>query len=539
MQRDEGTVHTRAEGEPAPVPREAAEQARGEARRPVWPVIALAYGFLFLQIALTWQAPLSRDEGSYAVVAQNLLDGGRLYRDAVGLRPPLTYLTYAGGMALFGQTHGGVRMTGACAAALGLAGALVLAFQLGGRRLAPWVAVLGALFWRSLSIEGFNANTECFINLFAVVSAVFYVRHARRGRWADLFIAALIAGTANLFKQMAVANIAAMWLASFLLFPPRRDRFRGVLLTSLLLFAGAVLPWVVSGLWFLALGRWEDFWLCNFNWLGAYGAEGGSLGLLDRLKGSIRDWLPGQIGLWTLAAVGCAVAARKLPRALAAFLTAWLLATFAFIAYVGTFSGHHFQLALVPAVMLGALGAAALWRGFRGRPAAILADPVRVFVAVVMVLFVGAFAVKEARLCRMILRGAVQGPGRGLTYNDMRGLGLKVRSLTREGDRIFVWGREPEIYFYSGRRPACPVIWLDAWIAKADPSWMERQTGAIMEALRKRQPKVVVVTEYEDLLAASPLAGLLKRDYLPEPSMEGVSVFVRKPRAPSPQRSSR
>ena len=47
--------------------------------------------------------PLFRDEGFYAAVAQQLLDGGIPYRDAFDNKPPLVFVWYALSFAMFGE----------------------------------------------------------------------------------------------------------------------------------------------------------------------------------------------------------------------------------------------------------------------------------------------------------------------------------------------------------------------------------------------------------------------------------------------------
>jgi len=69
--------------------------------------------------------PLERDEGEYAYAGQLLLEGIPPYQLACNAKMPGTYLAYAAGMAVFGQTPAGIH--------LGL--------------LAVHLATVAALFW--------------------------------------------------------------------------------------------------------------------------------------------------------------------------------------------------------------------------------------------------------------------------------------------------------------------------------------------------------------------------------------------------------
>src|SRR5438067_13900784 len=76
-------------------------------RRDPWRLRALAAGIVALTIltrlpVLRHPQPIS-DEGVYSVVANEILDGGRPYVDAVERKPPLLFWTYAAIFAVAGK----------------------------------------------------------------------------------------------------------------------------------------------------------------------------------------------------------------------------------------------------------------------------------------------------------------------------------------------------------------------------------------------------------------------------------------------------
>src|SRR4051812_24256407 len=55
--------------------------------------------------------PLTRDEGEYAYAGQLILQGVPPYELAYNMKLPGTYLAYALGMGIFGQTTAGIHLT--------------------------------------------------------------------------------------------------------------------------------------------------------------------------------------------------------------------------------------------------------------------------------------------------------------------------------------------------------------------------------------------------------------------------------------------
>ena len=479
--------------------------------------------------ALTLRLPLNRDEASYAVIAERLRAGDRLYVDVIGLRPPLPYWTYMVALGILGSTTIAVRLMGMAVSAASLALMIYVGARLGGRRTALVVAFLCALWWRPVGLEGYVANTEIFINLFALLSTVVFLAYLERPRIHLLVVAGTLAGLATLFKQMGAAQAAAMGFAVLL---HRREADhkgrRRALVAFLIIVATVVLPWLIAGGWFAAKGHFSEFWFCNFQWMGAYSetrAEG--LPIFKRFMWYSRGWLPEQFGLWVLAAAGCFAAVRSGSRVVHMYLVAWLIASGLVILWARSFYEHHFLLLLPPALLLAARGLCAAGESLATgtlpgahRPAAILLAFL-VGYAVLAAVRTDYRLYKDAWL--RSFRGAMQ-----TEYDINRVVGLEVGKLTRPGDRIFVWGSAPEIYFYSGRQPLCKIVWLDTWIGNSVTGWKERQADIVLEAMVKSPPAAVVVAGEEEYLRETAIWPLLLREYRFAHEMEGRRIYLRR-----------
>src|SRR5689334_3555786 len=79
----------------------------------LWPWFFILATLLFVDVIRLrlLDIPLTRDEGEYAYAGQLLLQGVPPYEAAYNMKLPGTYLAYALGMAVFGQTIHGVHLT--------------------------------------------------------------------------------------------------------------------------------------------------------------------------------------------------------------------------------------------------------------------------------------------------------------------------------------------------------------------------------------------------------------------------------------------
>jgi 4-amino-4-deoxy-L-arabinose transferase-like glycosyltransferase len=102
------------------------------------------------------------DEGIFAAVAQQVLNGQVLYDRTWDDKPPLVFWLYAAVLSLTGPSMPALRLVAALWAALAAGAAAALAGRLGGRR-AAWIAGAGAAFLLSTPlIEANLALTELF-----------------------------------------------------------------------------------------------------------------------------------------------------------------------------------------------------------------------------------------------------------------------------------------------------------------------------------------------------------------------------------------
>jgi len=380
------------------------------------------------------------DEAVYSVVANEIVDGGQPYVDAVERKPPLLFWLYAG---IFEAT-GKFNPAGLHAVALGwtlatMAGLYVIGRQLFDRGTGLVAALLYSVYQPWGTFKNLAFNGEMIMNLPLVwACAIVFARSSPRLR-PELLVAGALLGAAFLLKQPAA--IAAVPLGIYLLLPTYRTSRRWTptasLIHAFLLTAGffGVLGVVIAVLQKQGILRDAFFWTITAHANPHVFWGKGALSILAFLAccfplvvGAILS-LRDKRGLW---------AENSAERT--ALLT--LLAASAIGAAAGGRFYPHYYIQLIPPLALLAAPYYARICFRRDQPRHWLLRPVT-FYGLLAVTVIAFFIVSYVGLAS---RRQASEPGRYLFENSA------------PGDRIFIWGHSAPIYLESRRRPACRYI---------------------------------------------------------------------------------
>ena len=161
------------------------------------------------------------DEAVYSVVANEIVDGGRPYVDAVERKPPLLFWTYAAVFRLAGKYNWTALHIVALAWTLGtMAGLYVIGRRLFNRETGLIAALLYSVFQPWATANNLAFNGELMMNLPLVWAwAITFGPSKSRLRF-ELFAAGALLCAGFLFKQPAA--IAAVPLGIYLLLPSHR-----------------------------------------------------------------------------------------------------------------------------------------------------------------------------------------------------------------------------------------------------------------------------------------------------------------------------
>ena len=403
-----------------------------------------ALGIILLTVAirlpsLVHPQPID-SEAMYSVVANEIVDGGRPYIDAVERKPPLLFWTYAAIFEVVGKfnwmaLHFVTLLWTLCA----MAGLYVIGSELFDRNTGLIAALLYSIFqpwwtWKNLSFDG-----EMLMNLPIIWAwAIAFRPNSSRLR-PELFIAGALLAAAFLLKQPAA--IAAVPLGIYLLLPsyrasrnltPTNSIIQATMLTLgffVALSSVAIILWKQDILhdafyWTIADHDvphvfWQKGMVNTLTFLGV------CLPLIIGSTMSCRDksgiWSGGTaertalLGLLAASAIGAAAGARFYP--------------------------HYYVQLILPLALLAAPYYARLWSRTI-QPHHWLLRPGVTYLWLALTII--AFSIRH--WAGLVPRRVPSEAGRYLFAHSS------------PDDKIFVWGQSSEIYLDAHRRPACRYI---------------------------------------------------------------------------------
>ena len=422
--------------------------------------------------------PFERDEGTYAYFGMLILQGDTPYLDFYETKPPALYYIYAAMVALFGDSVEALHFGFAL-----LNGVTVLLVFLVARRLAGFYAAATAgasyaILSLSPGAAGFSIQSEHLIALFSSASllAALSALDPGRARRRLLLLCGVLSCMAFLVKQSGAFVIAAIVLALVVI--AFLERRRGwPLFSDALWYLSAVFGLYAAtcaAMW--AEGAFTEFWFWTVDFPQTYAsqrtlAEGFAKFIL-RL-GTVSQ---GHEPLWLLAALGLAsVATRALPTASRVLVTCFV--GFSVLAIVPGFRFYgHYWLQLLPALAL--LGALAVAKGMAGvrRPGFAWGALAVAWAAIgysVLIEREYYFRPDTLTLMRRVHHGN--------PFIEAMEIGNFIRARSQGTETITVFGTEPEVYFYSGLRPASRHIYFAYTVSSVpeQPIWFDEYTRDI------------------------------------------------------------
>ena len=401
-------------------------------------------GIVFLTIAirlpsLVHPQPIDA-EAMYSVVANEIVDGGRPYIDAVERKPPLLFWTYALIFKIAGKFNWpALHLVALLWTLSAMAGLYVIGCELFDRDTGLIAAFFYAVFqpwgtWKNLSADG-----EMLMNLPIIWAWAIAFRHNSSRARPELFVAGALLAAAFLLKQPAA--IAAVPLGIYLILPSYRAN-RGLTLCNSIIQAiifalgfSAVVGLVAIVLWDQGILNDAFYWTMAGNDVPHVFWEKGILTSLAFLGAC----LPLVIGAVISRHRESRIWIRRVPEG-AALLG--LLGVSAIGAAAGArFYPHYYVQLIPPLALLAAPYYAKLWSGKILPPYWLLRPRVTyVWLALTVIIF-------------SIIHWTGLAP---LRKPSEAGRYLFVHSNPE--DRIFVWGQNAKIYLHARRRPACRYI---------------------------------------------------------------------------------
>jgi 4-amino-4-deoxy-L-arabinose transferase-like glycosyltransferase len=403
-----------------------------------------ALGIIFLTIAIRLPSlvhPQPVDsEAMYSVVANEIVDGGRPYIDAVERKPPLLFWTYAAIFKVAGEFNWkALHIVALVWTLCAMAGLYVIGNELFDRNTGLIAALFYGVFqpwwtWKTLAFDG-----EMLMNLPIIWAwAIAFRRSSSRLR-PELFPAGALLGAAFLLKQPAA--IAAVPLGIYLLLPSYRSsrsltRTNSIIQAAMLtlgFFAAVGLVMLV--LWKQGILRDAFYWTIADHDIPHVFWEKGILLTLA----FIGVCLPLVVGAIMACRDKSEIWAARTEERTALF---GLLAASAIGAAAGArFYAHYYVQLTPPLALLAAPYYARLWSRTMQPPHRLL-RPAATYAWL-------AFTVIALSIVHWTALAPRWAPSEAGQY---------LSTHSSPDDRIFVWGQDSKMYLDAHRRPACRYI---------------------------------------------------------------------------------
>lgn len=455
--------------------------------------------------------PLERDEGEYAYFGQLILQGIPPYSMAYNLKLPGTYCSYALIMAIFGQSIRGIHL-GLLAFNLG---SMLLVYSISKRLFDVFVGLIATAAFGLISLSptllGQAAHANHFVTFYMLAGfCLLLLATDKRSNLYGLF-AGILMGLAFLSKQPGLLfGLFGALAMAILLFKPRASSGQRPVSFLLVYGIGLALPvgFVMLAMWLE--GVFDKFWFWTVLYPPVYGSRIPVTGAWAVFRASFPAVASVFTSLWIMAGLG-APALLFSPGETKSRVLAGLFLSFSILSCIPGFHFRpHYFLPLVPAVGLMA-----------GVFLETVNERARRHLRYVPFLTVGGFLIAAAAGLYMQrafffetdLAELSRTLYKGNPFTESLQIAGYVRQNTQENDRIFVFGSEPQIFFYSGRKSATGYIYMYD-LAYSHRYLNQMQAEMIREVERSSPRMIVYVSTHSSWLAqgkvVDPLSDWLK-----------------------------
>lgn len=440
------------------------------------------------------------DEGSTITMAQMVLDGQVLFRDAADNRTPLVPYVKALILAVTGDWN---------TRAIHIAVALMLGFTAvllwsTCRRLGhEAVGVFAALAFLGLGtglippIDALAAHTGWFLIFFSALGFWLFSAALDREARPTAFASGACFGLAMLAKQPGLLDFGVTVVIVLLLALGRERAQAWRLLPAMA--AGFVLPLAVTLAYFASHGALADlrFYAWTYN-TQVYVPEvplGRRLAAVQIPLRLLAERMPAALALGSAAAAGLLwlvfVRERREPaKAVLAWLTLGWSATGLLSTMLSGRDFAHYSIQVLPGVCLACSWSLAwCWRRAGEAHAASRRLVLR--------------ALPVLALLSLLLPGAWWTATAEARDDGTAGIGEIIRQHSRPDERIFIWGYLPELHVFAQRLPSTRFFytnWVTGLIPWTNVDWMKDTAYAVipgtaeqMQGDYRRRPPAIVV----------------------------------------------
>ena len=452
-------------------------------------LILIAALFVATRISLL-PVSLERDEGEYAFMASQFLDGHAPFSNAYNMKLPGVALTYAAFFAIAGKTIEAAHLALLFVDILTLGFFYLILVRLGIRshiRL-PALFFLALLLtgWRSL---GFAAHATHFILGFFMPGL--WLMLFRGSTW-KLAASGLLMGFAFLCKQQAVFLLATSGLALIVLSWKNSRSLVSVIRECCVFGFSALVPLAVIIAWAFAAGSIETMKFWTVDYANAYTSLTSLQDAVITFSSGIGRVAGDNLPLWLIAIPGLFFILRSLRRekdGTGAIL--FVLGVGAFLTVVpGYYFRPHYFVTMLPFVALcGAWGVSSVATMF-AKAAKTLHVPFIAALALsaVFVVYPVAYTVNY---CFLYTNEQLHARAYGThLFVSSVSMAEKIRELTPRHDSVGNLTCDPQIMFYADRRSASGYLYM--YSLMEDHKYAESMQRELIQEIESNRPATLV-----------------------------------------------
>jgi hypothetical protein len=249
--------------------------------------------------------PFERDEGGFAYIAYQMLEGKSLYLDLYEIKPPLLYIIYAFFISVFVHSIEGIHF----GLLLFDVAYIITLFAFAKYFFDKTIAVVAAFAFAILSLSpnllGFAAHATHFAILPGLIGLFLLIKAIDTKKRSFFLFAGLACGLAFLVKQQAIHFM--LFAGFYVIFEFARQKpkdWKEWFISEVLLVIGSVTPYVLVVLYMLIRGRFDDFWFYTVTWPTEFATSSQTGANYEIFKLQINRVIPNQEWLWYLGLGG-------------------------------------------------------------------------------------------------------------------------------------------------------------------------------------------------------------------------------------------
>ena len=457
--------------------------------------------------------PMERDEGIYAYGGRMILDGKVPYLDFYEQKFPGLFYSYAAIMAIFGRTLEGIHHGFTFLNVV----TIVMLFFVGRRLFNDFTGVIVAATFALISLtpyaSGFTRQSEHILVFFATAAILSTLKALDTNRLLWFVLAGVMACLSLLVKTNGVFYIIMLGLSMVIYYALIKPIDWKKLLLNIGTYSVAV--FATFGLMCLVMaaqGALGEMWYFAVEfprtYLSAVPFDVG-MSFLQQFGGKVVN---GYLPFWIIAACGVFLlffTKENLHKKI--WMPIWAALAFMTVTPGFRFYGHYWLMVMpILAVLVGAAfyGLQSLLKG-RGKMLATLI-PALIF----GLIFIQNIASHSSYYFDPNYENIIRDTYGMNPFPEAKVIGDKLKPMAKKGDKILLFGSEPQLYIYTGMDAPNRHAYFTHLVSDATKTRANDWQKEYIDNLNTEKPRFIVIFQNQVSLGVKPNANRAILDFI-------------------------